>query len=379
MANKRDYYEVLGVSKNASKDEIKKAYKKLAKKYHPDLNRGNKDAEEKFKEVSEAYAVLSDDEKRAKYDRFGHAAFDPASGGFGGFDGSFDFGSFDFGDIFGDIFGDFFGGGRASSRGSQNRPRRGGDLQATVNITLEEAFKGIEKKISVPRLETCPTCHGTGAKPGTGKKACPVCHGKGRVSHSQGFFSITTTCSTCQGTGYIIENPCPDCRGRGRVEKVRNLKVQIPPGIKTGMKLRLPGEGEAGVNGGRAGDLYVVIDILPHRLFQRKGNDLLLKFPIRVTQAILGDKVEVPTLDGKIKLTIPPGTQPGKKFRIKGKGMPILNTSQRGDLYVEIQVEIPKNLNTAQKAKIREFAQLCGDEVYPEKTSFIDKIKRWFK
>ncbi len=371
MADKRDYYEVLEVSKNVSKPELKKAYKNLARKYHPDLNHGDKDCEEKFKEANEAYSILSDDQKRSQYDRFGHNAFS-GGGGFGGFNGFDDV----FGDL-GDIFEGFFG-GRRGQTSRKNRARRGGDLQTVMQITLEEAYIGLTKTIQVPRLENCITCNGAGTKPGTSKKQCPACGGSGRIAHSQGFFSIASTCNACKGQGFIIENPCTDCGGRGRIEKNKKLSVQVPPGIHSGMKLRLSEEGEAGVNGGPSGDLYVIIDVKEHEIFSREDNNLICEVPIRVTQAILGDKIEVPTLEGKVKLSIPAGTQPEKVFRLRGKGFTILQRNGKGDLYVRVKVEIPRNLNNTQKKKIQEFSEICGKEVYPDKTGFLEKLKNFF-
>ncbi|MGQ9628795.1 MAG: molecular chaperone DnaJ [bacterium] len=358
---KRDYYDVLGVSKSATEDEIKRAYRKLAMKYHPDRNPGDKTAEEKFKEASEAYEVLRDPQKRAQYDQFGHVgvgAGEPG-GGFGGFGPGMDFG--DFGDIFSDIF-DIFGGGfgRTATR-KASAVQHGADLRYDLEITLEQAAKGFKTEIRIPRYEACPVCHGTGASEGTGVRTCPVCNGRGQVRYSQGFFSISRTCERCGGEGTIIEEPCRECGGSGRVHRTRSVEINVPPGVDTGSRLRIRGEGEAGARGGRPGDLYVVIHVKPHPIFKREENDLHCDVTISMVQAALGDEIEVPTLSGRVKMRIPPGTQPGKVFRLRGHGIPSIHGAGRGDEHVHINVEIPTKLNRRQRDLLREFATLGGE------------------
>ena len=359
MAEKRDFYEVLGVSKTATDDEIKKAYRKLAKKYHPDLNPGDKQAEQNFKEVSEANEILSDKEKRARYDQFGHAGVDPNYGagaggsGFGGFGG---FGGFDMGDI----FGDFFGGG-FSSRGSSRRgPQRGSNLNTHVNISFEEAVFGCEKEISVYRIENCSECNGSGAKSGSSVKTCSTCGGTGQVRTTQrtilGNMQTVTTCSTCGGKGTIITDPCPKCSGNGKVKISKKIKVKIPAGIDDGQTISLSGQGNAGDSGAPSGDLYVNVSVRPSNEFKRNGFDVSYNLTISFAEAALGATVEVPTLDGKVKYDIPEGTQPGTVFRFKGKGIPYLKRSGRGDQYVRVNIEVPKHLSIKQKELIREFA-----------------------
>lgn len=362
MATKRDYYEVLGVPRHATAEEIKKAYRQAALKYHPDRN-PEPDAEEKFKEASEAYQVLSDPDKRARYDRYGHQA-----------PGGFDFTDFSFmhlDDLFGEIFGDFFGGPRA--RGP--RRRRGADLRYDLTITFLEAARGTEKTISIPRHAPCEKCRGSGAKPGTAPVACPTCRGVGQLRYQQGFFSVSRTCGHCQGKGTVVQTPCPDCRGRGVLEVERKLKVKIPAGVDNGAALRLRGEGELGELGGPPGDLHVVITVEPHPVFERQGTELILDLPISFPQAALGDEVEVPTLDGPAKLKIPAGTQTGKVFRLKGKGMPDLQGYERGDLHVRVFVEVPTKLNKEQKELLKRLAEISGEEISPQRQSFLDKVK----
>ncbi|NOZ76118.1 MAG: molecular chaperone DnaJ [Euryarchaeota archaeon] len=367
MAEKRDYYEVLGVSRDATKEEIKKAYRKLALKYHPDRNK-SPDAEEKFKEISEAYGVLSDDTKRQQYDRFGHAGIDgryTAEDIFGGINFEDLFGGFE--DLFGgrgfggSIFDMFFGGGRGGRRPG---PRRGSDLRVDMEITLEDVAKGLETKVSYPRLETCGRCGGTGAREGTSPRMCPACNGSGQVRFAKrtpfGQFTSVTTCSRCGGEGRVVDSPCQECGGRGVVKRTRKLKVNIPPGVDTGSRLRVPGEGEAGERGGPPGDLYVVIHVKPHPLFERRGHDIVTEIPITVSQAVLGDEVEVPTLNGKAKLKIPPGTQPGTVFRMKGKGIPGLRGGGRGDEHVVVRVEIPEKLTKEQRRIYEQLARTEG-------------------
>jgi molecular chaperone DnaJ len=365
MPEKRDYYEVLGVSRDATKEEIKKAYRKLALKYHPDRNK-TPEAEEKFKEISEAYGVLSDDTKRQQYDRFGHAGID------GRYSAEDIFGGIDFGDIFGDIFGGgglggsifdmFFRGGGARRTG----PRRGSDLRVDLDITLEEAAKGVETKVSYPRAETCDKCGGSGAREGTSPRTCPTCHGTGQQRFAKrtpfGQFTSVTTCNQCRGEGTVIDTPCGECHGRGLVQRTRKVKVNIPPGVDTGSRLRVPGEGEAGEKGGPPGDLYVVIHVKPHPVFTRRGNDIITEIPITISQAVLGAEVTAPTLNGKAKLKIPPGTQSGTVFRLKGKGIPSLRGFGRGDEHVMVKVDIPRKLTKEQR---RIFEELAEKEVRP--------------
>ncbi|PZP58264.1 MAG: molecular chaperone DnaJ [Azospira oryzae] len=372
---KRDYYEVLGVNRDASDDEIKKAYRRLAMKYHPDRNPDNPKAEEHFKEVKEAFEVLSDPGKRAAYDQFGHAGVDPTVGagtsaGFGGF-GSF-------ADAFGDIFGDIFGtGGR--SRASMYR---GADLRYNLEITLEQAARGTETKIRVPTLATCEACHGSGARPGSSPVTCPTCRGHGQVRMQQGFFSIQQTCPTCHGTGKHIPNPCGDCGGSGRVKKHKTLSVKIPPGVDDGDRIRLSGEGEAGLSGGPPGDLYVVIHIAPHPVFTREGNDLHCEMPISFATAALGGEIEIPTLEGAAKIRIPPETQSGKVFRLRGKGIKALRSNAVGDLLVRVVVETPVNLTPRQKELLEEFERLSregGERHNPRHKSWMEKVREFFQ
>ena len=363
---KRDYYEVLGVSKGASDDEIKKAYRKLAKQYHPDLNPGDKTAEAKFKEVNEAYEVLSDKEKRAKYDQFGHAGVDPnfgagAGGPFGGFGGA-DFGDIDLGDIFGSFFGGGFGGGSSSRR---NGPMKGDTLRAGVTITFEEAAFGCEKEIILNRDETCETCHGSGCEPGTTAEICPNCRGTGtvRIQRGGGAFTFATTasCPKCNGTGKIIHQPCKSCNGSGSVRKQRKITVKIPAGIDNGQAVSLRGQGGAGRNGGPAGDLIISVTVRPHAFFKRDGTSVYLEQPVSFLQATLGAELEIPTIDGKVKWTLPEGTQPGTTFRLRGKGIPSINGRGRGDQFVTVQVQVPKNLTREQKEALHAYGQAMGE------------------
>ncbi|CAH2214133.1 molecular chaperone DnaJ [Tepidibacter aestuarii] len=376
--SKRDYYEVLGVDKSASDQELKKAYRKLAMKYHPDRNPDNKEAEEKFKEANEAYEILSDAQKRQNYDQFGHAG---ANGGFGG-QGGFDFNGSGFGgfeDIFGDMFGDIFGGGRSR----RNGPERGSDIRYRMTISFEEAAFGTEKEISINRSENCDECSGTGAKPGTSKKTCSTCGGSGEVKQAQrtpfGTMMNVRPCHTCSGTGSIIETPCTKCSGKGEINKKKQVNIKIPAGIDDGSAIRLSGEGELGLRGGPRGDLYVVIDVLPHKLFERDGNNVYCEMPITFAQAALGDEVEVPTLDGKVKYKIPEGTQTGTVFRLREKGVPRLRSKARGDQYVKVVVEVPKRLSEKQKDILKQFAKESGEEVHEQRKNFFDKMKDLFK
>ncbi|NSW91313.1 MAG: molecular chaperone DnaJ [Firmicutes bacterium] len=380
MANKRDYYEVLGIDRNASDEEIKKAYRKLAKKYHPDVNPGDKEAEAKFKEVNEAYEVLSDPQKKAKYDRFGHSAFEQGGfdSGFGGF-GDFDFGGI--GDIFESFFEGAFGGSSFSRRTSKSRtgPQRGADLKYRIDITFEEAAFGTEKEISLNRIEVCQTCQGTGASSGTGLETCKHCNGTGQIQFKQstpfGHFVNIKTCDVCRGEGKIITNPCYTCGGSGKVRKNVKIKVKIPAGIDNGQTISLRGEGEPGLRGGPAGDLYIDVRVKPHPIFTRKGNDIICEIPITFVQSALGGELEVPTLEGKIKYNIPEGTQTGTVFKLKGKGIPFIRGTGRGDLFFKVNIEVPRKLNERQKELLREFASISGDEVYEDRKTFFDKMK----
>lgn len=383
---KRDYYDVLGVSKSATADEIKKAYRKLARQYHPDVNKDNPDAAEKFKECSEAYSVLSDEKKRAQYDQFGHAAFDGAAGagGAGGF-GGFDFSGFGgAGGGMEDIFDMFFGGGGGRSRGGhQAGPQRGSDLRFDMEITFEEAAFGVEREINLTRDEQCPKCKGSGAEPGSKVETCPECHGTGQVSFTQntmfGQMRNVRPCSRCHGEGKIITEPCKECKGKGTVRKTKKLKVKIPAGVNDGSRLRVSGEGEAGMRGGPSGDLYVYLYVKPHKFFERDGNTVLCEVPINIVQATLGDEIKVPTLDGQVTMKIPEGTQPGQVLRLKGKGIPSLRGGSRGDQLVRIKVVVPKKLSEKQKDALRKFADISKDNINPEEKSFLNKIKDLFK
>ncbi len=375
---KRDYYEVLGVSKGASEDEIKKAYKKMARKYHPDLNPGDKSAEEKFKEVNEAYEVLSDADKRARYDQYGHAGVDPnfGAGGFGGgFDGGFDFG--DLGDIFGSFFGGGFGGGR---RTNPNAPQRGESIRMSIAISFEEAAFGCEKEVTVERYEACDTCHGSGCAPGTSPEVCPDCHGTGTVQVRRqtpmGVFATSSPCPKCGGKGRIIHQPCKDCRGSGMMRKKKTIQASIPAGIDNGQTISIRGQGNAGRNGGPAGDLLITITVRPHELFRREGTSVLCEAPITFTQAVLGAELEIPTIDGKVKYTLPEGTQSGTTFRLKGKGIPSINGRGRGDQYVTVYIETPRNLNKEQKEALKKFAAAMGEDEASGQKPFFKKFKK---
>ena len=381
MAEKRDYYEVLGVPKTATADELKKAHRKLAKKYHPDLNQGEKakEAEEKFKEVSEAYEVLSDPEKRQRYDQFGHAAFDPQAGG-GGYGGA-GFGDFGgFGDIFDTFFGGGFGGG---ARSNPNAPRKGRDLQYSVELNFEQACFGCEIELNVSRTEKCDTCHGSGAAAGTSPQRCTACGGTGQVRTVQrtafGNFQSTRPCDACHGTGQVIKDPCKACRGTGQSRKARKIKVTIPAGIDDGQIISMSGQGDAGKNGGPNGDLLVVTRVKNHKLFTRRGSDIMCEYFITFVEAALGAEVEVPTIDGKVKYNIPEGTQSETVFRLKGKGVPKLHGGgARGDQYVTVKVEIPKNLSEKQKELLRQFGDTVETAKYNQKKKFFDKLKDLF-
>lgn len=374
MADKRDYYEVLGVSREAPADEIKKAYRRLAKQYHPDMNPGDKEAEQKFKEVNEAYDVLSDPDKKSKYDTYGHAAFDPASGG-----GGAGFGGFgDFGFDINDIFSSFFGGGSSSSR--RNSPMRGDDVNVRVTLTFEEAAFGVKREISFGRVQKCSDCSGSGAEKGTSPKTCGKCGGSGQIKVQQrtplGYMQTTKQCDECRGTGKIIEKPCRTCRGSGFVKVPKKLEVSIPAGIDDGQRIALRGQGNEGINGGPAGDLNIIVNVKPHAVFEREGNDIYCDVPITYTEATLGAEIDIPTLEGNQKYTIPEGTQPGTTFTLRQKGIQYVNGKGRGNLYFTVNVEVPKNLNDEQKDILRRFAESCGENNYTKRTKF---FKRFFK
>ena len=367
---KSDYYEVLGVPRNGDEREIKKAYKRLAMKFHPDRNPGDKEAEAKFKEIKEAYEILNDPQKRAAYDQYGHAAFEQGGMGGGGAAGA------DFTDIFGDVFGDIFGGGR------RQRASRGSDLRYNMELTLEEAVRGVTKEIRIPALEECDVCHGSGAKPGTSPITCPTCHGAGQVQMRQGFFAVQQACPTCQGRGKIIKEPCHKCHGHGRVEKSKTLSVKIPAGVDTGDRIRLAGEGEAGEQGAPAGDLYVQVQVRQHPIFEREDNNLFCEVPINFAMAALGGEIEVPTLDGRVKLKVPPETQTGKLFRMRGKGVKSVRGGNQGDLLCRVVVETPVKLNERQKQLLQEleesFGGPSGAQNSPRSKSFLDGVKKFF-
>jgi molecular chaperone DnaJ len=372
---KKDYYEILGVSRDASPEEIKKAFRKLARKYHPDVNPNNKEIEEKFKEVNEAFSVLSDPEKRSQYDQFGHAAF--AGKPFEGFKGfSFEdlFSDFGFGDIF-DIFSEF------RERGARRYPEAGADLKYDLTITLEDAFNGLVKRINIPRFEDCENCNGSGIEPGTHPKKCSRCDGSGEIKEVKRFgftqFVNITTCRKCNGSGKIIENPCPECEGIGKVKRMKTIKIKIPRGVEDGSHLRISGGGEPGVNGGPSGDLYVIIHISPHNIFERYENDLFCKTTISLTQACLGCEIEVPTLKGKAKIKIPPGTESHTIFRLKGQGMPYLHGHGRGDQLVKVVIDIPKKLNKKQRELLKEFAKESGEKGIKISKGFFERMKEY--
>ncbi|KLV07673.1 molecular chaperone DnaJ [Photobacterium ganghwense] len=374
--SKRDFYEVLGVARDASERDIKKAYKRLAMKFHPDRNQGDEQAAEKFKEVKHAYEILTDPQKRAAYDQYGHAAFEQG-GGFGG--GGFGGGA-DFGDIFGDVFGDIFGGG--GRRGGQQRAQRGADLRYNMELTLEEAVRGCTKEIRVPTLVHCDTCDGSGAKKGTSATTCGTCHGSGQVQMRQGFFAVQQTCPHCHGRGKIIKEPCGTCHGQGRKEETKTLSVKIPAGVDTGDRIRLTGEGEAGEFGAPAGDLYVQVHVAQHHIFERDGNNLYCEVPVSFTMAALGGEVEVPTLDGRVKLKVPAETQTGRMFRMRGKGVKSVRGGAVGDLICKLVVETPVNLSTRQKELLQELEETLGGSAAkkhkPKSEGFFDGVKKFF-
>ena len=378
MSKKRDYYTVLGINRDASEEDIKKAYQKLAMKHHPDRAPDDKTAEDKFKEAKEAYEVLSDGRKGSAYDQFGHAGVDPSAGfGGAGARGAEGFGAFS--DAFGDIFGEIFGAQRGGRGGSG--VYRGADLRYNLELGLEEAARGTEAKIRIPALEACETCHGSGAKPGTQPKTCQACNGRGEVRVSQGFFSLQQTCPTCRGTGKVIPDPCATCHGAGRVKKHKTLSVKIPAGVDQDDRIRLTGEGEAGVNGGPPGDLYVVVNLKPHPVFQREGGDLHCEMPISFATAALGGEIDIPTLDGHAKIKVPTETQSGQVFRLRGKGIKQVRGSQQGDLFCHVVLETPVNLTARQKELLREFEAINDKDPgahNPRSKSFMEKVREFF-
>ncbi len=376
--SKRDYYEVLGIARDANDKEMKKAYRRMAMKFHPDRNPGDKEAEDKFKEVNEAFEVLSDPQKRSAYDQYGHAGVDPSMGGGHGFGGGFDGGNFS--DIFGDVFGDIFGGGAGGGRRRSN-VQRGADMRYDLALDLEEAVRGIEKKIRIPTLVACSTCNGSGARKGSSPATCSTCDGHGQVRIQQGFFAVQQTCPECHGSGKVIKDPCGDCHGQGRIKEYKTLSVKVPKGVDTGDRIRLSGEGEAGVNGGPAGDLYVQIDVREHNIFERDGKHLYCEVPITFADAALGGELEVPTLDGKVKLKIPVETQTGKMFRLRGKGVTPVRGGSQGDLICKVVVETPVHLTAHQKELLQELQatfDASDDKHSPQKRSFFDGVKKFF-
>ncbi len=363
-----DYYELLGVARDVDAAELKRAFRKKAMQYHPDRNPGDAEAEAKFKELNEAYEVLKDPDKRAAYDRYGHAAFDGPGGGAGGFGAGQGHG-FDFSDIFEDIFGDFMGGQRGGGR-------RGGDLRYNLEITLEDAYFGKEVEITVPSMAPCDECGGEGTAPGSSPSTCITCHGRGKIRAQQGFFTIERSCPVCNGAGMVIEDPCKKCQGRGQVHREKKLSVKIPAGIEDGTRIRLAGEGEPGMRGAPAGDLYIFISVAPHRMFRREGAHIHCRVPIPMTVAALGGPIEVPTLgSGKARIQIPAGTQTGRQIRLKGKGMPVLHGHDHGDMYIEVVVETPVNLTKRQRELLREFGEESGERNNPESTGFFQRVK----
>ncbi len=370
--SKRDYYEVLGVTRTCTEVELKGSFRKLAMQHHPDRNPGDPECEHKFRELNEAYEVLKDGDKRAAYDRFGHAAFEQGGGGGGpGFGADF---APTFSDIFEDLFGMGGGGGRRGGRGSGRE--RGSDLRYNMEISLDEAFGGKEAQIRIPTSVTCETCSGSGAKTGTKPKTCGTCGGAGKIRHAQGFFTLERTCPACQGRGQVIDDPCPSCSGAGRVTRERMLAVNIPPGVEDGTRIRLAGEGEAGVRGGPPGDLYIFLSLQPHELYQRDGADLHCRVPISMVTAALGGEFAVPAIDGsEVKVKVPAGTQTGRRFRLSAKGMPVLRSKQSGDMYVQVSVETPQNLTKRQRELLAEFDKLSSDQTQPESTGFLSRVK----
>ncbi len=366
---KRDYYEILGVERNASEAEVKSAFRKLAMKYHPDRNPGDKESEHRFKEINEAYDVIKDADKRAAYDRYGHAAFEHGAGGAAGFGA-------DFASTFSDIFDDLFG--MTGRRGRAGGRARGADLRYNMEITLEEAFAGKTAQVRIPTAVACEACSGTGAKAGSKPKACPTCGGYGKIRHAQGFFTLERTCPVCQGRGEVIDHPCPSCSGSGRVTRERTLSVNVPPGVEDGTRIRLAGEGEAGARGGPSGDLYIFLSITPHEFFQRDGSDLYCRVPISMVTAALGGDFDVPTIDGgNTRVKVPEGTQTARRFRLQGKGMPVLRSRGVGDMYVQVVVETPQNLTKRQKELLAEFDTQSSTDTHPESAGFLARVKEF--
>jgi molecular chaperone DnaJ len=378
MANPRDYYEVLGVSRDAGADEIKKAYRKLAVKFHPDKNPGDKEAEDKFKELGEAYAVLSDADKRAAYDRYGHAAFSGPGGGGGGGFGGMDPADL-FSQVFGGSFGEFFGGGGGGRRQRNGGKQRGSDLRYDLEISLEEAARGADKELEIEHYGACGTCNSTGSKSGGGTRPCTTCGGRGVVARQAGIFIQQSTCPECRGSGETISDPCSSCKGEGRIHKTSRIKIRIPAGVEDGTRLRSTGNGDAGVRGGAAGDLYVFLHVKEHDVFERDGNDLFCEVPMPFSTAALGGELEVPTLDGKTSIKIPAGTQGGMIFRVRDRGVPLFNgNGRKGDLHVRVQVEVPTKLNSDQQEKLRAFSESIGQHNSPMQDSFLEKARRFF-
>lgn len=370
----KDFYEILGVEKTANDEDLKKAFRKLAMQLHPDKNPGNAEAERRFKEINEAYDVLKDPQKRAAYDRFGHAAFQGGAGNGGGA-GGFDFNS-NFSDIFDDLFGEFMGGRRSGGGGGQSSSSRGADLRYNMQISLEDAFKGKQQKIDITTNASCDECSGSGAEKGSKPETCATCNGSGRIRAQQGFFTVERTCGTCQGAGKIIKNPCRKCAGSGRMRKEKSLMVNIPAGVEDGTRIRLNGEGEAGVRGGGSGDLYIFLSVAPHSLFRREGADIHCRVPLKMTTAALGGDLVVPTIDGtKAKVKIPAGTQTDDQFRLKGKGMSIMRSGAKGDMYIHAYVETPRNLSKKQQDALKEFEKSDGNNSSPEADGFFSKVK----
>ena len=375
---KRDYYDVLGVNRGATESDLKSAFRRLAKEHHPDRNPGDATAEQKFKEINEAYEVLKDQQKRAAYDQFGHAAFENGGRGPGGFGPDF---SSSMSDIFDDLFGEFMGGRRGGGGGprQRNARERGADLRYNMEISLAEAFAGKQAQIRVPTSVTCETCTGSGARAGSKPTTCATCGGQGKVRASQGFFTIERTCPSCQGRGETIDDPCPTCHGQGRVTKERTLAVSIPPGVEDGTRIRLAGEGEAGQRGGPTGDLYIFLSIKTHEFFQRDGADIFCRVPIAMTTAALGGNVDVPTVDGnRVRMPVPSGTETGKQFRLKGKGMPVLRSKVLGDMYIQVEVETPKSLSRRQRELLEEFERESNKETNPASNGFFARVKEFF-
>lgn len=383
MASK-DFYKTLGVESDASATDIKKSYRKLAMKFHPDQNKGNPEAEEKFKQISEAYDILKNEQKRAAYDRYGASAFDGSMGGGAGGGGAGFGGGAAFSDIFEDMFGDFMGGGGGGGRQGRPGPTRGSDLQYTLEMSLEDAHKGKETKIKIPLNDTCDNCSGSGSEDGSASKSCDTCNGAGRVRQQQGFFTIERTCPSCNGEGVTIKNPCKKCSGSGRIQKSKTLKIKIPAGVETGRRIRLTGEGEAGMRGGPRGDLYVMINVKPHKLFQRDGTNLYCRVPITVTRAALGGEIEVPTIDGtRASVKLPAGTQTAQQFRLRGKGVNQVRSDSRGDMYIEIFVETPINLNKKQQDLLRDLDKsmdkgASAGKNSPQSSGFFKKIREFW-